>query len=565
MTSLQNDEIFNILPCGFLSFSDDLKISSVNSTLLEILGYEFDHLLGKPIVSIFPVSGRVFWQNHIFPMLKINKKVEEIYLSLRTKTGQDIPMLLSAKRQLQAESMMNTCVFIPIHRRIQYEDEILNRKQQAEEVIIVRKETEAKLQQTNIQLVQATKLKSEFLAIMSHEIRTPMNGVIGMTQLLAATDLNDKQQDYVSTIQDSANALLVIINDILDFSKIESGNFELCTSPFVLKELFESIASLMTKAIAEKGIDFSYFIVPEVPNTILGDSARLRQVLLNLVGNAIKFTPKGGIKIDVFSKIIDDAEDTTLAPEEKGLRHEITIAIQDTGIGIEGDRLDKLFKPFSQTDAFTSRKYGGTGLGLAICKSLINLMGGTIWVESLGNVGGFPPPHWVTNSSTRQGSTFYFTFNTIEINNQNQEVSNPNNPSELLHSIHPVSPVENRQAKLDILVAEDNLANQKVITLILETLGYTADIANNGIEVLKTLKQKSYDVILMDMQMPELDGIDTTRIIRKSTLPQPWIIALTGNAFEEDKQTCSEAGMDDFVSKPIEIPELMQSLSRVPG
>lgn len=556
MIPFQINEIFNDLPCGLLSFSDDLSILFVNNMLLEILGYEPDHLLGKSIISILPIGGRIFWQSHIFPTLKIHKKVEEIYLSLRTSIGIDIPMLLSAKRQLQAESTINTCVFIPIHRRIQYEDEILNRKQQAEEAIKARKEAEARLQQTNIQLVQADKLKSEFLANMSHEIRTPMNGVIGMAQLLAATDLNCAQQNYVSTIQDSANALLVIINDILDISKIESGNFELFESPFVLKDVFESIASLMTKAIADKGIDFSYFIDPEVPNTILGDSNRLRQVLLNLVGNAIKFTTEGGLTVNVVSKTIEDAEDPNFVAEGKRQRHEITIAVQDTGIGIEGDRLSQLFKPFSQADASISRKYGGTGLGLAISKSLINLMGGTIWVESLGNVGGFPPPDRVTNSSVGQGSTFYFTFNTIQVESQNPEVSSPSNPSERSNS--------NRQAKLEILIAEDNLANQQVIALMLETLGYAADIANNGIEVLKTLEQKSYDVILMDMQMPEMDGLETTRIIRKSTMPQPWIIALTGNAFDEDRQTCSDAGMDDFVSKPIEIPELEKSLLRVP-
>jgi PAS domain S-box-containing protein len=560
MISLQTDETLNTLPCGVLSFSDDLKISFVNSTLLEILGYELEHLLGKSVMMIFPISGRIFWQSHIFPMLKMHKKVEEIYLSLRTKAGIAVPMLLNAKRKLQSESMTNTCVFIPIHRRIQYEDEILNRKQQAEEAIIARKAAEDQLQQTNLQLVQATKLKSEFLAIVSHEIRTPMNGVIGMTQLLAATHLTHSQQAYVSTIQDSANALLVIINDILDFSKIESGNFELLECPFALKELFESIARLMAQTIAEKGIGFSYCIDPNVPNMILGDSNRLRQVLLNLVGNAVKFTAQGELKINVLSNIIHHAEDIGCAAAEKGLEkgqcHEIMIKIQDTGIGIEGDRMDKLFKPFSQADALTNRKYGGTGLGLAICKSLINLMGGRIWVESLGNVGGFPPPNWSVSSSRNQGATFYFTFNAAEIERQNPEVANPNNPSQLLP--------HHRQAKLEILVAEDNLANQKVIALVLEMLGYAADVAGNGIEVLKILEQKSYGVILMDMQMPEMDGLETTRIIRKSTMPQPWIIALTGNAFDEDRQTCLDAGMNDFVTKPIDIPELQKSLLRVP-
>jgi CheY-like chemotaxis protein len=229
------------------------------------------------------------------------------------------------------------------------------------------------------------------------------------------------------------------------------------------------------------------------------------------------------------------------------------IAIQDTGIGIESDRINQLFQPFTQADASISRKYGGTGLGLAISKSLVGLMGGTIWVESLGNIGGTPPDDWISDLSQTQGSTFYFTLIAKAIS----ENMNLQNTSE-----QPQQTAIENKTELKILLAEDNKVNQKVASLTLKKLGYIADIANNGLEVLAMLENQFYDVILMDMQMPEMDGVTATKIIRQLDQPQPWIIAITANALEEDRQICFDAGMNDFLTKPLVIAQLTEALKK---
>jgi PAS domain S-box-containing protein len=497
----------------------DGRIVSWNPAATRQFGYEAREALGQSLCLIVPERYRGMAESGLARLRSGSALPRVLGASIQLaglhKNGSEFPLEISLSSWSTSDGMLYSGILRDVTERQAAEAELQRAKEAAE---------------------AGDRAKSAFLANMSHEIRTPMNAVIGMTGLLLDTELEEQQREFVETIRMSGNHLLTVINEILDLSKIDAGHLELEMSRFDVRRCVDEAIDLIAPRANQKGLALRHRIRPDVPPIVFTDAGRLRQVLVNLIDNAIKFTERGSVDVEVTAR--------ALAAHEVGQPNcELCFSVRDTGHGIPADQVERLFEPFTQADASITRRFGGTGLGLTISKRLCERLGGRLWVES--EVG--------------RGSTFAFTI-----------AADVGVPAEWAQSSAPRAPARGAAAgaamrRQRILLAEDNAVNQKVAKLMLRKLGFRdVDAVGNGIEAIAALERQTYDVVLMDVQMPEMDGLEAARWIRARWPRPPRLIAMTAHALAGDRERCLAAGMDGYLAKPIQASELAAELAREP-
>ena len=512
MNSTNADQQISMLAHALRSVSECVVVTDMQDTILfvneafqETYGYSEEELLGKDIDIIRSKNNPEEVTSQILPTTLKEGRWKGEVLNKR-RGGGEFPISLSTSvvRNEKHEPIALIGVSVDITERKHAERRLMEALEAAE---------------------AAAKAKSDFLATMSHEIRTPMNGVIGMTELLQHTELNAKQREFVVTIQTCGENLLTIIDDILYFSKLDSGRIELDPQPTDSRKAVREVVALLSPRVEAKLLKLSFVVDEEVPPLVLMDVTRFKQILINLVGNGIKFTEFGEVFVHLsWGKALPEG-------------FELRCAVKDTGLGIPANKLDRLFKAFSQVDTSISRRFGGTGLGLAISTGLVQLMGGQIGV----------------NSGAGMGSTFTFTIPAEAVKVAQVEEQ-------------PVYRVDRNLAAripLRILVAEDNPVNRRLILHVLNQFGYAAEVAEDGNQAVDAVTQNTFDLVFLDVHMPELDGLQAARRINE-LLPngRPRLIAVTADAMVGDREKCLDAGMDDYIRKPIRSEDLQRTIER---
>ena len=492
------EELYEHAPCGYLSTAPDGRIVRVNQTLLDWTGYSREDLVGRRrFAELLTAGGRIYHETHYAPLLRMQGAVREIALDVVGADGRILPVLANSAVRLDPSGqplMVLTTLFDARHRR-EYERELVRARERAE---------------------RADRAKAEFISTVSHEIRSPLSAIMAVGHLLEATGMTPAQEKYVRILRSSSENLLHLVNDILDFSRIEAGKLQLDEQPFELRALLEELTAGQRVRAEEKGVELALEVAAACPEHVVGDRVKLGQILTNLVGNAVKFTPAGRIVVDVVRRGGTEAEAT------------LGFAVRDTGIGISADRLPYVFDAFTQASPEVTSKYGGTGLGLAITKRLVELHGSELHVRS--TVG--------------EGSEFSFD---LRLRLPATTAAHPE------AAAAPEAPL----VGLEVLLADDNEVNVVVLSDLLRAWGAHVDVARDGAEAVEHARAKRYDVVLMDLQMPRLDGFRATREIRAvpgaAELP---IVAVSGSKRMGETTELTEAGFTDFVGKPV-LPELL--------